>query len=251
MPRALAIAAPDGSLDAQLFTPADAAGPLPPVVLFPDIGGVRPAYDAKAQAVADGGYAVLLPNIYYRDLAGPVSPEGRSFRDPDVWPRVQAYSRRLTPDAQAGDFAALLAAVDAAPECAAGPVGAVGYCMTGGFALRLAALHPDRVAAAAGFHSARLAAADDPHSPAAVAGAIRARVYLGHADQDKSLPPDQIARLDEALAAAGVHFTTELYAGASHGFTTRDHPAYDARADRRHYKRLFTLLDEALRSAER
>ena len=246
MPRALAIAGPDGAIDAQLFTPAGAGGPRPAVVLFPDIGGVRPAYDAKAQAVADGGYAVLLPNIYYRDVAGPVAPDGTSYRDPAVFARAQGYGRRLTPGAQARDFAALLGAVDAAPECAAGPVGAVGYCLTGGFALRMAALHPERVAAAAGFHSARLAAEGDPHSPASVVGGVRARVYLGHADRDKSLPPDQIARLDRALAEAGVHFTTELYAGASHGFTTRDNPAYDARADALHYRRLFTLLGETL-----
>lgn len=51
---------------------------------------------------------------------------------------------------------------------------------------------------------------------------------LGHADKDELLPPDQIASLDQAMAKAGVHLTTELYKGAAHGFTAKDAPSYDA-----------------------
>ena len=247
MIRSLHIPAADGRIDARIVTPDSATGPLPAVILFSDIGGLRASYEAKAQTVADGGYAVLLPNVYYRDVEGPVTTDGRSFRDPDVWPIVLAYSKRLTPDALAGDFVALLDAIDAAPEFAAGSVGVIGYCMSGGFTLRIAARHPDRIVAAAGFHSARLAAEDDPDSPVAVVGSVRARVYFGHADQDKSLPPDQIARMDRALAEHSVHFTTELYRGAAHGFTTSDSPVYDAAATALHYKRIFTLFDETLR----
>src|SRR5699024_10432782 len=145
-----------------------------------------------------------------------------------------------------GDFDALLSAIDTEPEFAAGPVGVVGYCMTGAFALRIAARHPDRIAAAAGFHSARLAVADDANSPLHVVDSIRGRVYLGHADNDTLMPPADIARLDAALAAAGVHFTTELYRGAAHGYTARDAPVYNAAADALHYKRLFTLFEETL-----
>ena len=247
MIRSLGIPAADGSIDAYIVTPATADGPLPAIVLFTDIGGLRPLYEEKAQTVADGGYAVLLPNVYYRDVEGPVTPEGRSFREPDIWASIVGYAKRLTPDALASDFVALLAAIDEAPEFADGGVGVIGYCMSGGFALRRAARHPDRVVAAAGFHSARLAAEDDPDSPVKVVGSVRARVYLGHADQDKSMPPDQIARMDRALAEAGVHFTTELYQGASHGYTAKDSPAYNAAADALHFKRVFTLLDETLR----
>ncbi len=247
MSRAIEIAAADGTIDAHILTPDDTRSPLPGLVLFTDIGGLRPCYFEKAQAMADGGYAVLMPNVYYRDAAGPIVPEGRSFRDPDVRPTLSEYASHLTPDALAGDFTALLTCVDAEPEFADGGVGVVGYCMTGGFALRMAANHPDRIKAAAGFHSARLAAEDDPDSPLHVVGAIQARVYFGHADGDELLPPAQIARLDEALAAAGVHFTTELYQGAAHGYTAQDAPVYDASADALHYKRLFTLLDETLK----
>lgn len=246
MSRAIAIAAQDGTIDAHIFTPEGAEAPFPAVVLFTDIGGVRPCYHEKAQRVADAGYAVLMPNIYYRDQAGPVVPEGKSFRDEDVRPTLSEYAGHLTPDAQAGDFDALLAAIDDELEFASGPVGVVGYCMTGAFALRMAARHGDRVAAAAGFHAARLADEGSETSPHRIVGSIKARVFLGHADGDQFMPPEQIGRLDSALAAAGVDFTTELFKGAEHGFTASDAPVYNKSADERHYRRLLTLFEETL-----
>jgi carboxymethylenebutenolidase len=246
MSRAIDIPAADGTIDAHVFTPESAEGPLPGVVLFTDIGGLRPCYHEKAQQIADNGYAVLMPNVYYRDASGSVVPEGKSFRDPDVRPTLFEYAGHLTPEAQSRDFVALLDCIDSEAEFADGKMGVVGYCMTGAFALRMAAEHPDRVAAAAGFHSARLAGADDPNSPVHVVDTIEGRVYLGHADKDELLPPEQIARMDEALAKAGVHFTTELYKGAAHGFTAKDAPSYDAAADALHHKRLAMLLEETL-----
>ena len=236
----------DGRIDAHVFTPADAPGALPAVILLTDIGGLRPCYHEKAQIVADGGYAVLLPNVYYRHGHGAVVPEGKSFRDEDVRPTLFEYAAQLTPAAQRQDFAAWLSAVDDAPEFDSATVGVVGYCMTGAFALRMAAWHPERITAAAGFHAANLAKADDPDSPIHDVESIQAQLYFGHADGDTLLPPDQIARLDQALAEAGVHFCTELYKGAGHGYTAKDAPVYDARADARHFKRLLTLFEECL-----
>ncbi|TDO01467.1 MULTISPECIES: dienelactone hydrolase family protein [Halomonas] len=246
MSRTINIPAADGIIDAHIVTPDNATGALPAVVLFTDIGGLRPCYHEKTQRIADHGYAVLMPNLYYRDAAGTVVPEGKSFRDPDVRPTLVEYGARLTPEAQSRDFAALLSCLDSEAEFRHGKLGVVGYCMTGAFALRMAAQHPGRVAATAGFHSARLAEADDPDSPVHVVDTIKARVYFGHADQDALLPPEQIARMDEALARAGMHFTTELYKGAAHGFTAKDAPSYDAAADALHHKRLAMLLEETL-----
>ena len=246
MARSIEIVAADGTIDAFIFTPAGAARLLPGVVLFTDSGGLRPCYHIKAQRIADAGYAVLMPNIYYRDQAGPVVPDGQSFRDDDVRPMLFEYAGHLTPEAQASDFEALLSAIDDDPEFSAGPRGVTGYGMTGAFALRMAANHPDRVAAAAAFHAARLADPDDENSPMYLVDRIKARVFLGHADGDELMPPDQIGRLDATLAAARVDFTTELFRGAGQGFTTSDAPAYDAAADDRHHRHLHTLFYETL-----
>lgn len=246
MNRSLDIDAADATIDAHVLTPDNTDGRLPGVLLLTDIGGLRPCYFEKAQHIANGGYAVLMPNLYYRDTRGVIVPEGQSFRDDNIRPTLMEYAGHLTPDAQLRDFDALLRSMDNEPEFAGGGIAVVGYCMTGGFALRMAAQRPDRVMAAAGFHPARLAVDGDPDSPALVADRIAARVYLGYADHDALMPPADIARMDGALARAGVDFIAELYKDAEHGYTAKDAPAYDVDADTRHYRRLFTLLSETI-----
>jgi carboxymethylenebutenolidase len=47
-------------------------GPWPAVIFYMDAGGVRPAVLDMAQRLADAGYAVLLPDLFYR--YGPYGP---------------------------------------------------------------------------------------------------------------------------------------------------------------------------------
>ena len=118
--------------------------------------------------------------------------------------------------------------------------------MGAGIALRAAGLYPDKVAAVGGFHGGRLAT-DAPNSPHLLAPRIKARVYIGGADEDAGFPREQADRLRAALTAAGVVNTVEIYQGAHHGYAPRDMPAYDEAAAERHWRELFTLLDETLK----
>jgi carboxymethylenebutenolidase len=97
------------------------------------------------------------------------------------------------------------------------------------------------VAAAAGFHGGRLAT-DTPDSPHLVAGNITAELYFGHADDDPSLPPEQIERLAAALTEAGVRHHCEVYDGAPHGYTQADTASYHREGDERHWAALLDLL---------
>ena len=58
---------------------------------------------------------------------------------------------------------------------------------------------------------------------------------------------DQIATLEKTLDAAGVRYRSEVYAGATHGFTMADTAAYDEQATERHFAALFDLLDRTFR----
>jgi carboxymethylenebutenolidase len=117
--------------------------------------------------------------------------------------------------------------------------------MGAGLALRTAGTHPDRVAAAAGFHGAHLAT-DAPDSPHLLADRITAELYFGHADHDATNPADQIDRLDKALTAAGVRHQGETYTGALHGFTQADTAMYNAEAPARHWAALLDLFGRRL-----
>ena len=55
----------DGTLDCYLHAPAE-EGPWPLVVVYMDAFGIRPALAGMARRLAAEGYAVVIPNLYYR-----------------------------------------------------------------------------------------------------------------------------------------------------------------------------------------
>ena len=127
--------------------------------------------------------------------------------------------RALTPEHLAADAPAYLAAL--CERCADGPVATTGYCMGARLAVRTATAHPDDVVAVGGFHGGGLATEDD-NSPHLGLGSARAEFVFGHADHDRSMPPEAVGRLGEALSAAGLLFINDVYAGAPHGYTMND-----------------------------
>ncbi|MFE9867145.1 dienelactone hydrolase family protein [Streptomyces sp. NPDC005506] len=237
----------DGTADAYLTHPDDST-PHPAVLLYMDAFGIRPHLKEMADRLARAGYTVLVPNVFYRHGQAPVVelPDVVDpARRPEIFERLGPIITSLTPDLAMRDADAYLRWLAASPLTTDGPVGITGYCMGARLALRTAGTYPERVAAMAGFHGGRLAT-DSPDSPHLLADRITAELYFGHADQDPSLPPEQIDRLDEALTAAGVRHHSEIYTGAHHGFTQADTAAYDSTADKRHWTALLALLDRAL-----
>ncbi|WP_225826149.1 dienelactone hydrolase family protein [Streptomyces naphthomycinicus] len=233
----------DGVADAYVVHPADGR-PRPGVLFYQDAYGPRPYLRTMADRLAAAGYTVLMPNAFYRlgrapvvDLPEFIDPGA----DPTIWERLGPVVAGLTPDLVRRDAGAYLRWLADSPQVSAGPVALTGYCMGARLVLWTAGAHPERVAAGAGFHGGRLAT-DDPDSPHLEAPRITAELYFGHADEDASLPPEQVARFEDALTAAGVRHTCEVYAGARHGYTQADTPAYDGAADERHWAALLDLL---------
>ena len=67
MPRAdVTIKTRDGHCPASIFTPANGNGPWPAVIFYMDGLGIRPVMWEMGQRLADGGYLVLQPDLYYR-----------------------------------------------------------------------------------------------------------------------------------------------------------------------------------------
>ncbi|MEU8685863.1 dienelactone hydrolase family protein [Streptomyces sp. NPDC048611] len=238
---------PDGVADAYLAHPDDGR-PHPGVLLYMDVFGLRPSLEEAAGRLAGHGYTVLVPNVMYRagraplvDLPGFIDPAER----PEIIERLLPLAQALTPDLAMRDAGAYLDWLAASPLVADGPIGAAGYCMGGVLAVRTAAAHSDRIGAAAAFHAGRLVteAEDSPHR---LVGRSRAELYFGHADQDRSMPADQIAVLERTLEAAGVPYRSELYEGAQHGYTQSDTAAYNAEADQRHWRSLLELFERRL-----
>jgi carboxymethylenebutenolidase len=258
MERRLDVRTQDGVLDCYLFTPDQAAsagtpGPAatrwPLVIVYMDAFGIRSALAGMAERLASHGYAVALPNLYYRHGGfAPFDPKavaaGGAERD-----RFKAMIASITNTMVMADTAQLIAALDTSPLVRRGPIAVVGYCMGGGFALSAAGTFPERVAAGASFHGGSLAT-DKPDSAHLLAPRIRARLYVGVAGIDPTFDDAQRQRLQEALDAAGVTCVLEVYEGAKHGFAVDEHLAYDRQAAERHWSALTALLRDTLGSAD-
>lgn len=235
----------DGVCPATVFTPAG-AGPWPAVIFYMDGLAIRPALFEMAQHIADEGYLVLLPDLYYR--AGPYQPfvakdifAAGNFREV-LGPYMASTNAQKAGVDDAGAFIAYL---DTRSDVKGGRIGVTGYCMGGAIALTAAGAYPDRVAAAASFHGGRLAT-DDETSPHLLAPKIKAEVYVAAAVEDGSYPPEMEARLKRAFDEASVNYRHETYEGARHGWTKPDFPVYKPGAAERAHRELIALLSRNL-----
>lgn len=242
--RLIGIETRDGRAEASIFT---AEGDTAPgVILYMDAFGPRPALDSMAARLSAAGYTVLVPDLFYRFGAYGPFDAATAFLNTGTRDKIMAMLKATTQEMTIRDSGAFLDTLRA--EGVTGPVGTVGYCMGGARALNAAAAHPDRIAAAASFHGGGLAS-DAPDSPHRRASDIRARTYIGCAGVDKSFPPEQSARLAQALREAEVDHVIENYVGMAHGWAVPDHGVHDPAGAERHWKRLLDFFGETLWTA--
>jgi carboxymethylenebutenolidase len=241
----LNIGAADGEAQGYLFTP-DGEGPWPGVLYLTDVWGIRPANQQMAQRVAAQGYAVLMPNIFYRTDKLPIMPPGEpQIGEPATMRRLSHLISAIDAGRMRRDAVAYADFLLARTEVKGKKIAVVGYCFTGQFALRAAAAAPDRIAAAASFHGGHLVT-EAPDSPHAELPKVKAELYFGHAVEDQSMPPQAIEKLDDALKGWGGVYQSEIYDGARHGWTVPGRPVYDKAASERHFVKLFDLLKRRL-----
>jgi carboxymethylenebutenolidase len=235
----------DGVDDARFYTPATGSGPWPAVIMLTDIFGVRGAFEGMAQRLADEGFAVLLPNLYFRVGKAPLpQPEG-GMANPASKEILMGWRGTVsTIAALKTDMSACIDWLAQAPGVKAGKIGVVGYCMSGGMALQTAADFPDRVGAAASFHGGGLAR-DDAESPHNSVAKIKAKVLIGHASDDASIPPAMQDKLHAALDEAKVDYTAEVY-GGGHGWCVPGMGHYHEAEAERAYGELVALFKDAL-----
>lgn len=233
---------PEGPLDTYVFAPTG-AGPWPAVIVYMDAFGVRPNLFSMAQRLASHGYVVAVPNLYHRTGAfEPFDPKAVTVDGPER-ARFTGMIRSIDGGKVMADTQEVLAHLDGRSNVQPGPVGTLGYCMGGGYALLAAGTFPDRVAAAASFHGGSLAT-DRPDSPHLLADRIRARLHVGVAEIDHTFDAAQQARLEDALTGAGVQYTLDVYKGARHGFAVTGHLVYDKDASERHWTQVVALFGD-------
>ncbi|MET0274892.1 MAG: dienelactone hydrolase family protein [Phenylobacterium sp.] len=237
------IATQDGATTTFIVHP-ERDGPHPVILFFMDAPAIREELRDMARRLATVGYYVMLPNLYYRrgvlELADlpPLEPvEARA--------RMFDFMGSLTIPMVMADADALLDFADRDPAASKGPAGTLGYCMSGQYAINLAARHPERIAAAASIYGVQLVT-DQADSPHLAAQKAKAEIYFACAETDHWAPLEMVEALDQSVKSNDLNAEVELYPGVEHGFAFPQRPAYDKPAAERHWERLFSLFKRHL-----
>jgi carboxymethylenebutenolidase len=238
------IKTPDGTADAYFAHPGE--GRHPGVLMWPDIFGLRPAFRHMGRRLAEAGYAVMVPNPFYRTKRAPTAPENPDFNDKPTRDALMALMGSLTPDSVVTDARAFVGWLDSQPSVdRKRRMGTMGYCMSGPYTLRTAAALPERVGAGASFHGGGMVT-DKPDSPHLVIPKIKGQFLVAIASNDDQRQPEQKTVLREAFGKAKVPAEVEVYEGALHGWCPPDSRVYnDAQAERA-WSRMLALFSTAL-----
>lgn len=243
----------DGTCDAAFVYPT--SGRHPGVIIWPDAFGLRPALRDMAKRLAAEGYAVVVPNPFYRVAKSPVFGDISTFNfsNPTDRAKIQPLMGSATaPGNNEKDAAALVAFLDAQRQVdTSKKIGTQGYCMGGPLVVRTCASQSARLGAGASFHGGGLVTANE-NSPHLLAPKIKARMYFGVASNDDAQQPTAKDTLKQAFADAKVPAEIEVYGGL-HGWCMPDMPVpaggkpiYDKADAEKAWGKLLALYKAAL-----
>lgn len=222
------IPTPDGNAEAAFIYPA--SGTHPGVLIWTDAFGLRPFFREMGRRLAAEGYAVLVPNPFYRLAKSPVFPDVTKIdfgKDREKFmPLIKSVSAPGAAEKDAKAYVTFLLAQ--AKVNPAKKIGVQGYCMGGPLMMRTAATMPEQVGAGASFHGGGLAT-DKPESPHLLAPKIHASLYIGIAGSDDTQDPKAKDTLRAAFESAKVKAEIEVYAGTKHGWCVGDMPMADGK----------------------
>jgi carboxymethylenebutenolidase len=218
-------------------------GPYPGVILYMDAPGIREELRNIARRIAKHGYFCLLPDLYYRLGMLRFDIPRRNDAMSVV---IRGAMNHLTNAMVADDTAGLIAFLDAQDRVKPGPVGCVGYCMSGRFVTTVAAHFPERIASAASLYGVGIVT-DQEDSPHLLAGRIKGELYYGFAEHDPLVPDHAIPTLRAALAKAGIRHEIETFPSTEHGFCFPERNVFSHRAAEGAWAKISALWERTLK----
>lgn len=224
----------------------DDGGVYPGIIFYMDAPGYRTELENMARRIAKQGYFVLLPDMYYRlgtchfDI--PRRDEGMSAV-------IMAAMRHLTNERVAEDTGGWIAWLDAQDQCANGPIGIVGHCMSGQYVTTVAARYPTRIAAAASMYGVGIVT-DKEDSPHLRLNDIKGEMLFNFAEVDHAVPDADVVNLKKALKGSKCKATVKVYKGTVHGFQFSERDPYHPVASEEAWDAIFALWKRNLRKGK-
>ena len=208
------ISARDGGAFAAYLT-LPVTTPAPGIVLLPEVFNTNDHIRSVADGYAAEGFAVIAPDVYWRQEAGcylPYTDEGRA--------KAQALRAELGTDQFAADLGDTVAALKARAECT-GKVGVMGFCLGGKFTYLSATRH--KIDAAVSYYGVQI----EQHLDEAVN--LNCPILMHFAGIDPHVPQDTVDAI-QAHMGAWDNVDIHVYPGAEHGFNRHGYPSYSEAA---------------------
>ncbi len=175
----------------------DGGGKHPAIIVIHEWWGLNDWVKEQAQNYAGQGYVALAVDLY----------RGKVATTPDD---AHILSRGLPDDRGLRDLEAAFAYLSSRHDVNAAKIGSIGWCMGGGWSIKLAEDQPKLAACVVNYGSL-------PTDPAIVAK-IQAPVEGNFGADDKGIPPTAVRAFETAMKSAGKSIDIKIYDGAGHAF---------------------------------
>jgi carboxymethylenebutenolidase len=209
-----------------LATPASGRGPG--VIVIQEWWGLTDHIADVTDRLAAEGFVALAPDLY----------GGTTTHDAD---EAMTLLTELPVDRAARDLAGAVDFLLAHEGVTADTVGAIGFCMGGGFVLLLAAQQGDRIGAAVPFYGV------GPGVPSTYTG-VSAAVQGHYAEKDEMYPVDDARALEEQIRSESGASVEFFYYPAGHAFHNDENliGTYDEEQAKLAWSRAVAFLKEHL-----
>lgn len=193
----------DGTAHGVLYVPAG-AGPHPAVVIIHEWWGLNDWIKQQAADYASKGYVALAVDLY----------RGKVANDPET---AHELMRGLPQDQGVRDLVAAVHFLEGRKDVKRTAVGAVGWCMGGGYAAQLAIAAPSLKAVAINYGAL-------PTDKAQLAK-IHAAILGNFGAQDQGIPPEAVHSFEAAMKSLGKPVDAKIYPDAGHAFENPNNKA--------------------------
>ena len=199
----------DETVSGTLYTPSG-KGPFPALIVIHEWWGLNDWVKEQASKLSDEGYATLAIDLY----------RGKVATTPD---EAHEIMRGVPEDRAKRDLHAAFEFLASQPNVKKDRIGAIGWCMGGGYSLDVALQEPTLAADVINYGHL----ATDPDALKKINSPI-----LGlFGAQDRGIPPEDVRKFGETLDKMGKKIDVKIYDDAGHAFENPNNKAGYREAD--------------------
>ena len=235
----------DGLLDCRTFFKNKKK--FPPIIFYMDAPAIREELREMCRKIADNGYNVILPNLFYRyGTEGNYPFDQKNYKKNKEELKKMLLTMNSTKNSMViEDTKFILNYIESVIDNSH-KVGIVGYCMSGRFVISVAAEFSDKIKATASFYGVDIVT-NKKDSPHLLSNKIKGEIYLAFAENDIWVPNKILNKIMSSFSNLKIKSKIDIYKGTAHGFAFPKRNTYNKKAADKHWKKLIELFNNNLK----